>query len=57
MSDREKDKQKDLEKAEQHTEVEDLDVPPEESDDVKGGKAQFQDIHFTTRVDKASPNL
>ena len=57
MSDREKDTQKDVEKAEQHTEVEDLDVPPEESDDVKGGKAQFQDLHFTHRVDKASPIL
>ncbi len=57
MSDREKDKPKDVEKAEQHTEVEDLDVPPEESDDVKGGKAQLQDFHFTHRVDKASPTL
>ena len=57
MSDREKDEQKDEEKAEQHTEIEDLDVPPEESDDVKGGKAQFQDFHFTHTVDKASPNL
>ena len=57
MTDREKDEQKGEQKAEEHTRVEDLDVPPEEADDVKGGKAQFQDFHFTHTVDKSSPIL
>ena len=57
-------------------EPEDLEVAPEEAQDVKGGagtqgivsprdpasglptgKANFQDFHFTHKVDKASPNL
>ena len=57
MTDREKDEQQGEQKAEQDTRVEDLDVPPEEADDVTGGKAQFQDLHFTHRVDKSSPIL
>ena len=56
MSDREKDELRDDQKDEQtRTEAEDLDVPPAESDDVKGGKVQMQDFHFTTRIDKTSP--
>ena len=56
MSDREKDEPRDELKAEQ-PEVEDLEVPPEESDNVKGGKVQFQDFHFTKKADKSSPGL
>ena len=39
------------------SEVEDLDVPEEESEDVKGGKATLKDISITHTVDKSSPTL
>ena len=58
MSDREKDAQPDEQKDNQHDAlVEDLDVSPEEVGDVKGGKVQMQDFHFTKKVDKSSPSL
>ena len=50
MNDRQKDEQQDAR-------VEDLDVSPEEVGDVKGGKVQMQDFHFTKKIDKASPSL
>jgi type VI protein secretion system component Hcp len=38
--------------------VEDLEVSEEEAADVEGGgKAQFQDIHFTKYSDKSTPGL
>jgi type VI protein secretion system component Hcp len=51
MTDREKD---DATKDEQR-EPEDLDVPTEEAEDVKGGKVVLQDFSFVKKVDKASP--
>jgi type VI protein secretion system component Hcp len=35
-------------------EVEDLAVPAEEAEDVKGG---LSDFHFTKKIDKSSPSL
>ena len=58
MSDHEKAGREDEQRAEEHAEVEDLEVPREDSDDVKGGgKVNVQDISFTKKVDKSSPGL
>ena len=56
MSDRNEDEERDEQKGEQeNAQVDDLDVPPEEAANVKGGKVQMQDFHFTKKVDKSSP--
>lgn len=56
MSDADKDEERDAQKGEQqNAQVDDLDVAPEEAEDVKGGKVQMQDFHFTKTVDKSSP--
>ena len=40
----------------QDAQVEDLEMPPEESEDVKGGgKVNVQDLSFTKRADRSSP--
>jgi len=44
---------------------EDLELAPEQADDVKGGdgvqqptgKVRLQDFNFTKKIDKSSPNL
>ena len=52
MSAREQEEQR---HEQQSAEVDDLEVTREEAAEVKGGKVQMQDFHFTSRVDKSSP--
>jgi type VI protein secretion system component Hcp len=56
MSDRIK-QQSEAEAQQQDQPQEIADLTAENAEQVQGGKVSMQDIHFTTKVNKASPKL